>query len=193
MERDWQKECEWKDLQLAKAEELLEKYAGFVRNRYKTQIKCVLLDEKAEMPIRAHEWDAGADCKAISVTYINDKGDVVDSLKDAIQVQYDLGIGIEVPKGFMLMAVPKSSVFKKRMILSNCVGVIDTGYQGRIKAIFNINKHSIPYHEGDAVCQIILVPIFICEFYQGVFEEETDRGEGGYGSTGNLFQKSVED
>ena len=196
MERDWKKECEWKDLQLSKAEELLEKYSGLVskmtNQRLKQEIKCVLLDEKAEMPIRAHEWDAGADCKAVERVFLDKYNNPITNTEDlsaAVQVQYDLGLGIEVPEGYMLMVACKSSVYKTGMDMANSFGVIDTGYQGRIKVTFNLNSHSRPYHEGKPVCQIILVPIVIAEFVQGKFTEETERGEGGHGSTGNLFKK----
>ena len=194
MERDWQKECEWKDLQLSKAEDLLEKYSQLLRDRSRMDVKCVLLDENAEMPKRAHIWDAGADCKAVSKTYLNKYAEPIDisehemAIWDAVQIQYDVGIGVEVPQGYMLMVACKSSVYKTGMDMANSIGIVDVDYQGRIKVTFNLNEHSRPYHEGDAVCQIILVPITIAEFYEGEFEHETKRGTGGHGSTGNLFK-----
>ena len=193
MERDWQKECEWKDLQLSKAEDLLEKYSQLLRDKSRMEVKCVLLDENAEMPKRARAWDAGADCKAVNRIFLDRYGNEIDesnpeNLIHATQVVYDLGIGVEVPHGHMLMACPKSSVYKVGMLMSNSFGIIDVDYQGRIKVTFTLTNHSRPYHEGDAVCQIILVPITIAEFYEGEFEHETKRGTGGHGSTGNLFK-----
>lgn len=191
---DYKKEYEWKCLELEKAEEVLEKYVNFVKSQKVPSLKVVEFDPNAELPIRAHEWDAGADCKAVERTFLDRFGNAIDESKpenmlNAVQIVYNLGIGIEVPKGYMLMAACKSSVYKTGMDMANSVGVIDVDYQGNIRVTFNLNDHSRPYHTGDAVCQLILVPIQVPTFYWGKFEEETERGEGGHGSTGNLFKK----
>lgn len=152
-------------------------------------LKVVKLDPNAELPIRAHINDAGADVKAVGRKFLNKRREVTDNFTDAVQVRYDLGIGVEVPSGYMLIVACKSSVYKTGMDLANSIGVVDFGYQGRIFVTFNLNKHSKPYLEGDAVCQLILVPIETPSFEWGEFTTETDRGTGGHGSTGNLFEK----
>lgn len=194
---DWKHEYEHKCLELEKAEEILENYVKYIRREMMgMSMKVVRLHQDAELPVRAHPYDAGADVKAVRREFLDKFGVVINendpnALLSAVQVKYYLGIGVEVPKGYMLMAACKSSVYKTCMVLANCMGVIDFGYQGEVTAIFNLNQNSRPYHEGDPVCQLILVPIVNCEYYWGQFEGKTERGEGGYGSTGNLFSKEV--
>lgn len=183
----------WRDIQLEKAECLLERYQSLFRNCYVQQLKCVKLHENAELPIRAHDDDAGADVKAVERVFFDRFGNKIldeSNIHEAVQVQYDLGIGVEVPKGYMLVVACKSSVYKTGMDMANSIGVVDYGYQGSIKATFNINDYSRPYHVGDPVVQLILVPISVCNFYWGEFSEQTERGDGGHGSTGNLFEKN---
>lgn len=161
-------------------------------------LKFVKLHELAELPIRAHEHDAGMDCKAISRKFIDIYDDTQDSLYgDCVKVVYDLGLGVEVPKNHMLIAVPKSGIVKRNLNLTNSIGIIDTGYQGNITVTFNVIKNDNEYcadinkvyNVGDAVIQLILVPIVLCTPCWGEFSEKTERGTGGHGSTGNVFAK----
>lgn len=151
-------------------------------------MKIIKFHENAELPKRAHIDDAGADCKAVSVTYFDNLGNIINSREGASKVSYSIGIGVEIPAGFMLVIAPKSSVHKRYLTLANSIGIIDKGYQGELIVNFYINENSIPYEVGDAVCQIILIPISTPDFEWGEFSEKTDRGEGGFGSTGNVFE-----
>lgn len=152
-------------------------------------LEFIKLHEDAELPIRACEHDAGLDAKAVRREFLDKYGNVTDCIEDMVQVKYYLGIGCKVPKGYGLFAFCKSSVYKKGMNLSNAVGVIDCGYQGEISVIFNLTSHSKPYHVGDAVCQLVLIPIETPDAVWGEFTEKTQRGTGGYGHSGNLFKK----
>jgi dUTP pyrophosphatase len=70
-------------------------------------------------------------------------------------------------------------------MLKNCVGVIDSGYRGEIKATFKIiDKFSDYYKIGDRVCQIIIIPYPQVSFVEVDELSSSERGEGGYGSTG---------
>lgn len=68
--------------------------------------------------------------------------------------------------------------------MSNCVGVIDSGYRGEISAVM-IGTSPSSYDVGERVCQLIIMPYPQIEFEEVVELSETDRGIGGYGSTGN--------
>jgi dUTP pyrophosphatase len=176
---------EYLQLQLERAEELLEKYARLARVNI-NNLKVVKKHEDAKLPVRAHAGDAGADCFCVSREFIDHNGNITEWFNLAKQVRYNLGISVEIPEGYVLLLYPRSSVCKKQLIMSNSVGVIDSGYQGEISAIFNITGGTACdiYEAGDRCCQIVLCPIASPDFYWGEFDEETTRNSGGYGSTG---------
>jgi dUTP pyrophosphatase len=74
------------------------------------------------------------------------------------------------------------------LMLSNCVGVIDSGYRGELQATFNkINNDSVSendYKVGDRIAQIMIIPHPEVEFEEADELSDTERGEGGFGSTG---------
>lgn len=138
------------------------------------KIKIKKLNKKAVIPAYAHSTDAGMD---LTVTEIEES-------VDKFNVTYHSGIAIEIPDGYVGLIFPRSSVYKTGMLMTNCVGVIDSGYRGEIKAVFSKGRGS-GYKVGERFCQLIVMP-----YPQVMFEEveelsKSDRGEGGYGSTGN--------
>lgn len=147
-------------------------------------LKIIKFHKNAELPTRAHENDAGLDCKAVTVELLDRDGNVTTDRDKAVQVKYGLGIGIEIPKYHAILIFCRSSVYKTGMSLSNAVGVVDCGYQGEISVIFNINKDSRIYEVGNKVCQLVLVPIETPSCYWGDFDYKTLRADGGYGHTG---------
>ena len=136
------------------------------------KIKIKKLVENAIVPAYAKEGDAGMDLTAISMEYL-----------DKEHVKYGFGIAIEIPKGFVGLVFPRSSCFKQRQILSNAVGVIDSGYRGEISAVM-IGTASGGYKVGDRVAQILILHYPEIEFEESEELSTTERGEGGYGSTG---------
>lgn len=164
------------------------------------KVKIQKLNKKAKMPMYAKPGDAGMDLVAISKKVDND-GNVV----------YGTGIAMEIPEGYVGLIFPRSSNAKKDLLLSNCVGVIDSGYRGEITAKFkptmsihhpfkvwwqifvrNLSNVNIPctyvhneeYEVGDKIAQIIIMPYPQIEFELCDKLSETERGGGGYGSTG---------
>lgn len=138
------------------------------------EIKIKKLHPKAIIPKYAKDGDAGLDLTATSI--INETDDLIE---------YGLGIAIEIPKNYVGLIFPRSSVTKTTLMLKNCVGVIDSGYRGEIKATFEKfdiqeNKYSV----GDRICQIIIIPYPQVSFIEVDELTETERGTGGYGSTG---------
>lgn len=139
------------------------------------KIKVKRLNELAILPTKAHSTDAGFDLYATGKTYDND-GNVV----------YGCGLAFEIPEGYMGLVFPRSSNAKKSLLLSNSVGVIDAGYRGEVTAKF---KRLYPisqgeYAIGERFAQLIVMPIPAVEFE--VVEElsDSERGVGGYGSSG---------
>ena len=141
------------------------------------KVRIKKLNENAVIPSYAKDGDAGMDLVATSIISENDT-----------QITYGIGLALEIPNGFVGLIFPRSSVRKTRLMLSNCVGVVDSGYRGELQATFNkINQNSIAendYKVGDRVAQIMIIPHPPIEFKEVNDLSETERGEGGFGSTG---------
>lgn len=140
------------------------------------EVKFKKLVKGAIIPTYAKNGDAGMDLTATSKWYDDDNN-----------VCYGTGLAIEIPKGYVGFVFPRSSNAKKDVILSNCVGVIDSGYRGEItfKYKFIDNRHfAKDYNVGDRVGQIIIMPYPSIEFVEVDELSKTERGEGGYGSSG---------
>ena len=89
------------------------------------------------------------------------------------------------PINLSLDARPRSSIWKTGMILSNCQGTVDENYIGEVSAVFYHVMPNMPrYKVGDRVCQIKLGMALPLEFVEVTSLDATDRGHGGYGSTG---------
>lgn len=102
------------------------------------------------------------------------------------QTQYvTLGLAMEIPKGYMLMLAPRSSMSKTPLVVPNSFGVIDADYRGEIKGIFK-NTSDVAYtiQKGDRLLQGILVPVGALNLLEVDELSETERGSGGIGSTG---------
>ncbi len=141
----------------------------------KVQIK--KLNENAVIPSYAKNGDAGMDLVATSIIS-----------NTSTQITYGIGLALEIPKGFVGLIFPRSSVRKTRLMLSNCVGVVDSGYRGELQATFNkINNDSVSendYKVGDRIAQIMIIPHPDIQFEEADELSDTERGEGGFGSTG---------
>jgi len=141
------------------------------------QVKIKKVNSLALIPSYAKDGDAGMDLIATSVISETDT-----------QITYGLGVALEIPKGFVGLVFPRSSIRKTRLQLSNSVGVIDSGYRGELQATFNkINNNSVSendYKVGDRVAQIMIIPHPPIEFEEADELSDTERGEGGFGSTG---------
>ena len=139
------------------------------------KIKIKKINPFAIAPTKAHATDAGFDLYATSKTYDND-GNVV----------YGCGLAFEIPEGYMGLVFPRSSNANKLLLLSNSVGVIDAGYRGEVTAKF---KRLYPisqgeYAIGERFAQLIVMPIPAVEFEEAEELSESERGVGGYGSSG---------
>ena len=152
---------------------------------------------EAQKPKFGKPGDAGADLVATSI-----------DLSREGQVVYGTGLAVEIPEGMVGLVFPRSSVRNYDLVLSNSVGVIDSGYRGEIMVTFNIRMdniiaqeldtaesleelseelHDIPYDiykVGDRIAQLVIVPVPFIQYREVDELSETERGEGGHGSTG---------
>lgn len=138
------------------------------------KVKIKKVRESAFVPTKAHATDAGFDLYADSIGY-DDCGNVV----------YGSGIAVEIPRGYVGLVFPRSSIARTGLILSNAVGVIDSGYRGEVMAKFR--RAQVPAEEyklGERIAQLIIMPYPEVEFEAVEELSESDRGEGGYGSSG---------
>lgn len=134
------------------------------------QLKINLRHPKAVMPKKANPTDAGFDAVAVDVKF------------EFEYVEYDLGFGVEVPVGYMLLIFPRSSLSKYDLLQCNSVGVVDHGYNGNVKVRFKMIEDGPKiYQVGDKVCQLILMPLVDTELVQ---VDEISGNRDGFGSTG---------
>lgn len=142
------------------------------------KLKFKKLSEKAVIPTRAHDDDAGFDLTATEIsTQINKCGQLV--------MVYHSGIAVEIPNGYVGLLFERSSVYETSLILSNCVGVIDSGYRGEIQAVFRNTTDVIPnvYNVGERFAQLVVMKLPEIEFVESDKLSASSRGDGGFGST----------
>lgn len=133
----------------------------------------IKLDNGAFMPTRAHEDDAGLDIYATETKIIPAKGSAI----------FDTGVHIELPKNTVGMLKSKSGLNVKHGITSE--GVIDVGYTGSICAkLYNHSDKDYTVFRGDKISQLVIMPILTPTLETVDSLEETERGNGGFGSTG---------
>ncbi len=121
---------------------------------------------------------AGFDLAAVTKSYDTPTNCVI----------YGTGLAVEIPKGYVGLLFPRSSVYKTSHALANSVGVIDSDYRGEVKAVFRVGKVGSSYKEGDRVCQLVIVPCPVFEAQEVEQLSDTVRGEGGFGSTNTKQQ-----
>ena len=133
----------------------------------------VMLDEGAFMPEFAHKTDAGADLRSPVDVVIPARGSAV----------IDTGIHVEIPEGFTGFLKSKSGLNVNHNLIGE--GVIDSGYQGSIRVkLYNLGDKDYSIKKGDKIIQLVILPCVYCDFVEVNKFAETDRGDGGFGSTG---------
>lgn len=102
------------------------------------------------------------------------------------KLKIPLGIAVEIPKGYAMLMIPRSSLgLKTSLRQSNSVGLIDSDYRGEIHLVLdNISYKSSEIEVGQRIAQGFIIPIPTVEFEEVDELSKTDRGEGGFGSTG---------
>ena len=159
------------------------------------QVKVKKLNENAVIPKYAHfGTDMGADITCIGVEY--------DAEKD--RFIYHTGLAFEVPQGYGMLIFPRSSNTKTEAYLPNSVGILDSSYRGELMFIYKLRdnlrstinmfdskyreeylmNNYAPYKVGDRIGQIVIIPYPIIEYIESEELSDTERGTGGFGSTG---------
>jgi dUTP pyrophosphatase len=144
------------------------------------KIKFQKLHPDAATPSYAKPGDAGLDLTAVGFQ-------VTPSY-----ISYKTGLAFEIPEGYVGLLFPRSSNSKKQLLLTNSVGVIDSGYRGEIEFRFKlVGNGVIPegdldiYQVGDKVGQILILPYPQIELQEENNLSDSERGTDGFGSTGN--------
>lgn len=137
------------------------------------RVKVRRLCEEAVLPSYAKDGDAGLDLVAIS-----------HESKEGYEM-YGTGLAFEVPKGYVGLIFPRSSVTNKDLMLKNGVGVVDSGYRGEVTFRFQrVDGQQFLYEVGDRIGQLVIMPFPHIEIEEVETLSDSQRGEGGYGSTG---------
>lgn len=149
----------------------LEKYHSY------SIVLPMTLAEGAKVPTYAHETDAAADLYALEDKDLN-----AHTYGNLIRT----GVKIQLPEGWLAMILPRSSIGSKTPFrLSNSVGLIDSSYRGELGVLYDNTSDSNAYIKaGDRIAQLLVMPSY--RFQPQVVDAltESDRGEGGFGSTG---------
>lgn len=138
-------------------------------------VRAKRLHPNAVIPSYSKDGDAGMD---LTITDIK--------TNDKSQITYGFGIALEIPKGYVGLIFPRSSIRNYELILSNCVGVIDSGYRGEIISSFKKTTGilSESYGIGDRGAQIIIIPFPKVRFVESESLTNSERNDGGFGHTG---------
>jgi len=139
------------------------------------KVKIKKLVENAVIPAYSKPGDAGMDLTCTEIELTQD------------YIAYKTGLAFEIPEGYVGLLFPRSSNSKKDLLLSNSVGVLDSGYRGQVEFRYKhistdwdlANKYSV----RDRIGQIIILPYPQIEFEEVQELSETERGNGGFGST----------
>jgi len=147
------------------------------------EIRFKKLVPEAKTPFKAIDVDAGFDLYTTSI------------IETPEYIQYNTGIAVEIPEGYVGLVFPRSSVTKYDLMLKNCVGVIDASYRGEIMCRFHqTNKHHNFWGEpnpnrklykvGERVAQLVFIELPKITLIEAEELSDTQRGSGGFGHTG---------
>lgn len=135
----------------------------------------VVLDEGAILPKRAHDLDAGYDLFSREDAIISPNSGGV----------FDTGVHVAIPEGYVGFLKSKSGLNVRHSLQSE--GVIDSGYTGSITVkLFNHGSEAVEIKKGQKISQLVLLPIITPELLLVDRLDETERGNGGFGSTGKF-------
>lgn len=131
------------------------------------------LQPGAHLPQRAHPTDAGADLRALAACEIY----------PGEQKLVDTGVAVKIPRGFAGFIFNRSSQGKRGITIPHSVGVIDSDYRGNLKVLLkNISEDPYIIQAGDRIAQLVVQRVELPTFRDAW--NDTQRGTGGFGSTG---------
>jgi dUTP pyrophosphatase len=141
------------------------------------QVTFVRIDEELPVPSNAHIGDAAVD--------LHSRIDL--SLSPGERASVPTGIAVAIPPGFAGLVLPRSGHASRHGIgVVNGPGLIDSGYRGEISVLLiNHGDEEVKFGRGDRIAQLAIVPIPEVEWAEVEALDETERGSGGFGSTGS--------
>lgn len=165
----------------------------------KAKIK-IKLDKGAAMPTRAHESDVGYDIKALHTYFVTPDGFEIEIVtredcellsheeSRIYKIKIDTGVHVKPEAGYYVEVVPNSRLSKTPFVYGNSIGIIDPEYTGSIKVVLSPCEEVVvpdlfKFLPGNVVGQLIIRHKHDADFEQVDQLEETERGEGGFGST----------
>lgn len=127
-------------------------------------------------PVRAHDTDAGLDLHV-------PEGQGCLARPGAVYT-IDLGIRVAIPDGYYGQLTLRSSAGSKGLTIPHGVGIIDSGYRGNLKVLISALADPVRIAAGERICQLVVLPLPHVDVEAGAVDDRTDRGNGGFGSTG---------
>jgi dUTP pyrophosphatase len=141
------------------------------------ELRFTKLSDKATLPTRAHDDDAGLDL------YAAEAARIVPSAR----VTIGTGLAVAVPEGLAGLVLPRSGLaLKHGVTLVNSPGLIDPGYRGEVRVVLLNTDQTVAFQvkPGDRIAQLLLVPIATASPMQADALDESARGGLGFGSSG---------
>lgn len=141
-------------------------------------VKIKYLRDNAIAPAYATDGSLGMDLAAAV--------DKPITIKPGERALIPLGFALQIPDGWGAFIFPRSGLsYKKGITMANCVGVIDTDYTGEVKAsAVNLSDSEYTISPGDRVAQLVFLPVEKARLVEAESLDDTERGDGGFGSTG---------
>ncbi|TYQ27569.1 dUTP diphosphatase [Pseudanabaena sp. UWO311] len=138
-------------------------------------IKFQKLHPDAQVPSYAHIGDAGADVYSVAEV----------TLQPQHRAAIPTGLAVDIPIGYEIQVRPKSGLALKHGItVLNSPGTVDAGYRGEIQVIvINLGTEAYTFTKGQKIAQLVLKPVLQAQYIEGELRT-SDRGIGGFGSTG---------
>ena len=137
-------------------------------------IKIKKLRADAQLPLRASKHDAGADLCCLDAF----------TLAPGERKLIPTGLAIEIPPGYYGRVGPRSGLAVKQGI-DTLAGIVDSGYRGHLQVLLiNLGHETVRFDAGARIAQLVIERIAVCDFAWAEELGETDRGAGGFGSTG---------
>ncbi|MEA2212331.1 MAG: dUTP pyrophosphatase [Solirubrobacteraceae bacterium] len=142
-------------------------------------LRVLRLDPRAVLPTRAHPGDAGLDLHAVEAA----------ELAPGSRASVGTGLAIEVAPGQAALVLPRSGLAARHGIgLVNAPGLIDSGYRGELRVLLlNTDRHApFAIAAGDRIAQLVVIPIAFPTPLEVQTLQDSDRGVGGFGSSGGF-------
>lgn len=133
------------------------------------------LHTNAKVPTKTNNFAAGFDVYAPAKFHV----------EPGLPVVVGMGFSVEIPEGYCMRVIPRSGLASRGITIVNSPGLIDSDYRGELKVIFQSTTGIFGFDIGDRVCQLTFEKVLPVEFEVVDEISETERGEGGLGSSGN--------